>query len=113
MKVIAIREAKQTLSGCVEDAQHDHVLITQHGKPAVLLIGVRGHDMEDVMLMRNPRFWELIQARRRETTSYSLDEVREHFGLPVKGAGPVPPGKGRRAGSKRAPSRKRARPQNA
>lgn len=83
MKVIAIRDAKQTLSGCVENAQHESVLITQHGKPAAILVGVRGYDLEDVMLMRDPKFWEMIQARRREATSYSLDEVREHFGLPA------------------------------
>jgi prevent-host-death family protein len=119
MKVMAIREVKQTLSGCVAQAQHDHVLITQHGKPAALLIGVRGYDMEDLILMRDAKFWELIQARRKETTSYSLDEVREHLGHPKKEkkeraarpAKPAPPPKGAAPpqGSGRSP-RKRAKP---
>jgi len=75
MKVVALREAKQSLSGCVDDAQRDRVLITRHGKPAALVIGVEGQDLEDVLLLSNPRFWEMIEARRKQPTS-SLEEVR-------------------------------------
>lgn len=75
MKVVAIREAKQALSSCVDDAQRERVLITRHGKPAAIVIGVEGREFEDVLLMSNPRFWELIEARRRQPT-LSLEEVR-------------------------------------
>jgi hypothetical protein len=44
------------------------VLITKQGRPAVLMIGVEGHDLEDVLLMQNPRFWKVIEARRAEPT---------------------------------------------
>lgn len=80
MKVVAVREAKQQLSGHIDTAQKERVLITRRGKPAALVIGVEGHDFEDVLLMQNPRFWALIEARRKEPT-VSLAEVRKRFGL--------------------------------
>jgi len=79
MKVVALREAKQSLSGCVDDAQRDRVLITRHGKPAALVIGVEGQDFEDVLLTSNPRFWQMIEARRKQPT-LSLAEVRARLG---------------------------------
>ncbi len=80
MRVVAVREAKQQLSGYIHTAQKERVLITKHGKPAVLMIGVEGQDLEDVLLMQNPRFWELIEVRRKQPT-VSLAEVRKRFGL--------------------------------
>lgn len=79
MKVVGLREAKQQLSGCVVRAQRERVLITRQGRPAALMIGVEGHDLEDVLLMQNPRFWKMIEARRAEPT-LRLDEVRKLLG---------------------------------
>lgn len=80
MKVVALRDAKQQLSGCVVHAQRERVLITKQGRPAALMIGVEGHDLEDVLLMQNPRFWKMIEARRTEPT-LAIDEVRRLLGL--------------------------------
>lgn len=68
MRVFPIREAKARLSECIQAAQGDRVLITRHGRPVVLLNGVEGYDMEQVMLASNPKFWELIEERRGQTT---------------------------------------------
>jgi antitoxin (DNA-binding transcriptional repressor) of toxin-antitoxin stability system len=59
------------------------VLITKQGRPAALMIGVEGHDLEEVLLMQNPRFWKMIEARRNEPTLGS-DEVRRRLGLSPK-----------------------------
>lgn len=83
MKVVALREAKQQLSGCVVRAQRERVLITKRGRPAALMVGVEGHDLEDVLLMQNPRFWKLIEARRAEPT-LALKEVRKLLREPAK-----------------------------
>jgi antitoxin (DNA-binding transcriptional repressor) of toxin-antitoxin stability system len=37
MKVVALREAKQRLSGCVVRAQRERVLITKQRRPAALI----------------------------------------------------------------------------
>ena len=83
MNVVALREAKQQLSGCIDRAQKERILITRRGKPPALVIGVQGQDMEDLLLMQNPRFWELIETRRRQPT-VSLADVRKQFRLPSK-----------------------------
>ena len=83
MKVVALREAKQQLSGCVVRAQRERVLITKQGRPAALMIGVEGHDLEDVLLMQNPRFWKMIEARRAEPT-LSIEDVRRALRVPAR-----------------------------
>ncbi len=80
MRVLAMRDAKTGLSATLDEAQHDRVLITRNGKPSALVIGVEGREFEDVLLMSNPRFWEMIEASRKNPKMYSMDEVREYFG---------------------------------
>jgi prevent-host-death family protein len=80
MKTVALREAKQSLSGFVAHAQRERVLITKHGKPAAIVIGVEGQDIEDVLLRQDPEFWKLIEERRRQR-SEPLAEVRASLGL--------------------------------
>jgi prevent-host-death family protein len=80
MKTVALREAKQSLSGYVKHAQRERVLITRHGKPAALVIGVEGQEIEDVLLRQDPVFWKLIEERRRQRT-VPLTYVRKSLGL--------------------------------
>ena len=81
MKVVPLRQAKASLSSFVDEAQTDRVLITRHGRPAALVIGVQGEELEDLMTMGNPRFWEMIEARRRSPRGIPLAEVRRRLGL--------------------------------
>jgi len=79
MKVLAMRDAKTGLSATLDEAQHERVLITRNGKPSAIVIGVEGRDFEDVLLMSNPKFWEMIEASRKNPKTYSIEEVREYF----------------------------------
>ena len=79
MRVLAMRDAKTGLSATLDEAQRDRVLITRNGKPSAIVIGVEGREFEDVLLMSNPRFWEMIEASRKNPKMYSMAEVREHF----------------------------------
>lgn len=81
MKVVPLREAKASLSRFVDTAQTDRVLITRHGRPAALVIGVQGEELEDLLTMGNPRFWEMIEARRHSARGIPLGEVRRRLGL--------------------------------
>lgn len=83
MKVVPLREAKASLSSYVDQAQQDRVLITRHGRPAALVIGVQGEELEDLLTMGNPRFWEMIEVRRRNAKTVSLAEVRRRLHLRV------------------------------
>ena len=66
MKVIGLKET--SLDACVDEAQHEKVVITQKGKPVALVVGVAGLDAEQVELGSNPDFWKLIVTRRQERT---------------------------------------------
>jgi prevent-host-death family protein len=96
MKVVAVREAKASLSEYIAKSQRDRVLITKHGKPAALVIGVEGEDLEDLLTMGNPRFWEMIEERRRKNGSSTLAEVRARYGVPSSSRQRRNPAKARR-----------------
>lgn len=79
MKVLAMRDAKTGFSATLDEAQRDRVLITRNGKPSVIVIGVEGRDFEDVLLMSNPKFWQMIEASRNNPKTYSMEEVRQYL----------------------------------
>lgn len=74
MKTVSVRDLQKNIRQSVEAAQVEEVVVTRNGKPAALLIGVEGQDWESLVLQTSPRFWKLIQHRRREKT-ISLQEM--------------------------------------
>lgn len=85
MKVVPLGHARNDLSAYVEEAQHDRILVTRHGKPAALIIGVAGEDFEDLMTSSDPKFWQMIEARRAKSKTISSDEMRRRLGLSKRG----------------------------
>ena len=83
MKTITVRDLQKKLKECVDSAQLDRVVITRHGKPAAVLVGVEGEDWEDVVLQTDPAFWKLIRTRRKQPT-ISLDELKKRLGTKTK-----------------------------
>lgn len=57
-------------------------MITRHGKPAALVIGVEGQEIEEVLLRQDPSFWNLVEERRRQR-SVPLADVRRLLRLPA------------------------------
>jgi PHD/YefM family antitoxin component YafN of YafNO toxin-antitoxin module len=41
-------------------------VITRHGRPAAILIGVEGMEWEHVILGTDEHFWRTIERRRKE-----------------------------------------------
>lgn len=66
MKTIGLEHA--TLDACVKDARHERVVITRKGKPVALIVGVEGLDEEQLQLGSSPKFWTLIEERRKQKT---------------------------------------------
>ena len=83
MKTIPVRDLQKKIKACVDQAQRDRVVITRHGRPAAVLVGVEGEDWEDVVLQTDPAFWKLIRARRKQPT-LSLDELKKRLGIKTK-----------------------------
>jgi antitoxin (DNA-binding transcriptional repressor) of toxin-antitoxin stability system len=66
VKVVGLQEAN--LEECVRQAQGERVVLTQDGKPVVLLVGVDGLDLEQIELGQSDEFWKLIRERRGQKT---------------------------------------------
>lgn len=91
MRTLPLSEAKDKLSGLVEEAEttHEIITITRHGRPAAVLMAA-----DDLESLHETLFWlsqpgirdSLAQAEREyvigETTSG--DELRAQYGLPPR-----------------------------
>lgn len=75
MKTVAVRDLQKKVKECVDEAQEDRVIITRHGRPAAVMVGVEGEDWDAVVLQTDPRFWKLIRARRKQPT-ISLGQLK-------------------------------------
>ncbi len=83
MKMIGIREARERLSSMVTRAQRERVVLTRHGKPAALLIGIEGEDLEEVLLKTNEAFWSELAEQRRRNDTLSEAETMRALNLPA------------------------------
>jgi prevent-host-death family protein len=75
MKTVTARDLQKKVKECMDISQEDQVVITRHGKPAAVLVGVEGRDWEDLVLQTSPTFWKLIEDRRKQPT-VSLTELK-------------------------------------
>ncbi len=90
MNIVGLREAKSELTRVGEQAQRGrHALVTRRGRPFLVLLGVEGEDLIDVLIRWDPEFWHDIERRRRRSRkrSISLEEFEKRM------EGPASPGK--------------------
>jgi prevent-host-death family protein len=83
VKTIAVRDLQKRIRECVSAAQKEKVVITRHGRPSAIVVGVEGQDWEAIVLQTSSTFWRLIEARRKQET-IPLAEARAR--LASKGA---------------------------
>ena len=76
MKTINVRDLQQHVRDCVKASQRDRLVVTRHGIPTALIIGVEGTDWETLALQTNPSFWRMIEKRRSDKT-ISLESMRK------------------------------------
>jgi len=79
---VNVRNLQRKISECVDIAQKERVVVTRHGQPAALLIGVEGQDWEDIFYQTSPAFWKMIEERRKEPT-IPLEEVYRRLKIPL------------------------------
>ena len=75
MKSVTARDLQKKVKECVDLSQTERVVVTRHGKPAAVLVGVEGKDWEDIVLETSPSFWQLIEKRRKQRT-LSLKDLK-------------------------------------
>ena len=78
MKTISVRDLQKKIRKCVQTAQKEYVVLTRHGRPAAMVIGLEGYDWEDVFYQTSPEFWKMIQERRKGKT-VPLAEARKRL----------------------------------
>ncbi len=81
MRSVTVRDLQKKIKECIDIAQKDRIVITRRGKPSAVIVGVEGHDWENVILETNPIFWKLIQKRRKQPT-ISIDQIKKILGTP-------------------------------
>jgi antitoxin YefM len=89
MKMVPLGEAKDKLSGLVEEAEstHEIITITRHGRPAAVLMSADDLESlhETLYWLSKPGIRESIAAAEREYASGETvggSELRAEFGLP-------------------------------
>jgi prevent-host-death family protein len=68
MKTVTVRDLQKSVKKAVDSAQDDRVVVTRHGQPAAVLVGVEGQDWETVVLETSSELWTLLEERRGEAT---------------------------------------------
>ncbi len=91
MKTMSLSEAKDKLSGLVEEAEstHEMVTITRHGRPAAVLMAAEDLEslQETVLWLSKPGIADSVAAAEREYADGETvggDDLRARFGLPAK-----------------------------
>jgi len=83
MKQVSIDEVKSDLSGHLQMAEKESVVITRDGKPVGILIGFEdAEDWWEELLLRDPRFEaEIAQARQslRKGKGISIEDLRAKY----------------------------------
>lgn len=78
MKVIPLTEAKTHLNHYGRLCHEETVIVAVNGVPTFQLVPVEEDSLIDQLIEHNPRFAELLEARRHEKT-ISVQEARSRL----------------------------------
>jgi prevent-host-death family protein len=79
MKNIAAKELKADLDAVLNSAQSERIVISRHGKPCAVLVGIEDYDAEDLRLASSQDFWRMIHERRTRGKSFPLSDVEKRL----------------------------------
>ena len=78
MKTMTVFEARNHFSKTLEAARDDVVIVTRNGKPVAAIRAIDDDDIEDLLLERSEKFWEMI-ARARRGKSVAIETLRKEL----------------------------------
>lgn len=84
MKSIEMDDANQTLAECARGIDGEALVVTEHGRPAAVLLPLENVDLETVSLSSNRQFLELVERSRlrlAEEGAVSPEDVRRQLGI--------------------------------
>ena len=95
MKTISVRELQKCIKECVDHSQKACVVVTRHGRPSAMLIGVEGKDWEHLVTHTAPELAEHIAAKPRRVRSKPVPPVQGKAEL--EQPAPLQPGRAEQA----------------
>ncbi len=75
---MTVFEARNRFSKTIEAARRDVVVVTRNGRPVATIQAIGDEDLEDLLLERSDRFWDMI-ARARQGKAVSLEKAKERI----------------------------------
>ena len=81
MSNIPAKELQQNLESILDRAQSERIVISRHGKPCAVLLGIEAYDAEDLLLATSEDFWRMIRDRRSSGKSLLLTAVEARLGI--------------------------------
>jgi PHD/YefM family antitoxin component YafN of YafNO toxin-antitoxin module len=81
MKTISVRELQKCIKECVDHSQKACVVVTRHGRPSAMLIGVEGKDWEQLVTHTAPELAKHIAAKPRRVRPKQVPVVQGKPGL--------------------------------
>jgi prevent-host-death family protein len=73
---MTVFEARNHFSRTLDAAKDDLVIVTRNGRPVAAIQGIDDDDIEDLLLERSERFWDMI-ARARQGRPIAIDALRK------------------------------------
>lgn len=73
MKTVSARSLQKRVRRALEDSQDEPVVVTRHGNPVAVVVGVDGKDWETVVVETSPELWKLVNDRRKDKTVSTKD----------------------------------------
>ena len=84
MKTVEMEDATQALAECARGIDAEPLVVTEGGRPVVVLLPLANTDLETVSLSSNPRFLGLVEhsrVRLAEEGAASPEEVRRQLAI--------------------------------
>ena len=75
MKTMTVFEARNHFARTLEAAKEDVIIVTRNGRPVAAIQAIDDDDIEDLLLERSERFWEMI-ARARRGKPIAIEDLR-------------------------------------
>lgn len=92
MKTISVRELQKCIKECVDHSQKACVVVTRHGRPSAILIGVEGKDWEHLVTHTAPELSKYISAKPRRAKAKAAASAREAAEHEKQGPAEAEPG---------------------
>jgi prevent-host-death family protein len=81
MKTIGSRELRDAVSDVIDQSQRAPIVITRHGAPAAIIVGVEGMERDEIELGVDDRLWRELEERRHRPQLVPLEDAERAWGL--------------------------------